>query len=92
MTDQGRGIGIGAPGLGKPLPSPDAFCTATVTTTSTHTHTWPGYTAADAASNRIARLREAGVKPTRAGNTITWDDVDGVRTEIVFSDTDPKEG
>lgn len=84
--DRGRGIGIGAPGLGKPLPSPDASCTATVTIIHTYTDVWQGYTASDAASNRAKRLKEAGVKVSRHGNTVTWTDHQGVRTEIQFTD------
>jgi hypothetical protein len=84
--DRGRGIGIGAPGLGKPLPSPDASCTAKVTIIHTYTDVWQGYTASDAASNRAKRLKEAGVKVSRHGNTVTWTDDQGVRTEIQFTD------
>lgn len=87
-TDQpvARGIGIGAPGLGRPLPSPGASCVAIVTTTSTETLVWDGYTADDAAANRAARLKDAGVKPVRTGNTVTWVNRDGVKTEIAFTD------
>ena len=91
--DRGRGIGIGAPGLGAPLPSTDASCTATVRTSPPpFAHRWDGYTAAEACTRRTNSLREAGLKPTRRGNTITWAEADGTHVEIQFTDNTPPTG